>query len=112
MAQRAVDHAWAQIYLPRAGWIEFDPRAAASARSALSPLRSCAIHSTRSRSMHLIGFPSDISYGGASECHIRYDRYARGGLATPQRSTRPQIRRSFNQRRTRPSMLMERIGTR
>ena len=47
---RGSTHAWAQIYLPGTGWIDFDPREAASARSALSPLRSCAIRTTRSRS--------------------------------------------------------------
>jgi transglutaminase-like putative cysteine protease len=37
-------------YLPGIGWIDFDPQSAASARSALSPLRSCAIRTTRSPS--------------------------------------------------------------
>ena len=48
---RGSTHAWAQIYLPGRGGSISIPRAAALARLALSPLRSCAIRSTRSRSM-------------------------------------------------------------
>jgi hypothetical protein len=47
---RGSTHAWAQIYCRALAGSISTPRSAASARLALSPLRSCAIRATRSRS--------------------------------------------------------------
>jgi hypothetical protein len=68
-------HAWAQIYLPGTGWIDFDPTSGSVGNIGLvtvavvrDPHHAIPLHGT------FIGFPSDHL---GMECHVRH---ARGDL--------------------------------
>ena len=93
---RGSTHAWAQIYLPRAGWIEFDPTSGSVGKIGLvtvaivrDPQHAIPLHGT------FIGFPSD-HLGMEVQVSVTSDTTGmpEAVWATPQRSTRPQIRRS------------------
>ncbi|WOJ91626.1 transglutaminase family protein (plasmid) [Methylocapsa polymorpha] len=90
---RGSTHAWAQIYLPGAGWIDFDPTSGSVGKIDLvtvavvrDPHHAIPLHGT------FIGFPSD---------HLGMEVQVRVTSDTPeeiwassQLSTRPQLRQS------------------
>jgi len=93
---RGSTHAWAQIYLPGRGWIDFDPASGSVGKIGLvtvavvrDPQHAIPLHGT------FIGFPSD-HLGMEVQVSVTSDTTGTPEVvwATPQRSTRPQIRQS------------------
>jgi hypothetical protein len=75
---RGSTHAWAQIYLPGSGWIDFDPTIGSVGKIGLvtvavvrDPRHAIPLHGT------FIGFPSDHL---GMEVQVSHVRYARGNL--------------------------------
>ena len=93
---RGSTHAWAQIYLPGRGWIDFDPTSGSVGKIGLvtvavvrDPQHAIPLHGT------FVGFPSD-HLGMEVQVSVTSDTTGTPEVvwATPQRSTRPQIRQS------------------
>jgi transglutaminase-like putative cysteine protease len=93
---RGSTHAWAQIYLPGRGWIDFDPTSGSVGKIGLvtvavvrDPQHAIPLHGT------FVGFPSD-HLGMEVQVSVTSDTTGtpEAVWATPQRSTRPQIRQS------------------
>jgi transglutaminase-like putative cysteine protease len=97
---RGSTHAWAQIYLPRTGWIDFDPTIGSVGKSGLvtvavvrDPHHAIPLHGT------FIGFPSDHL---GMEVQVSVTSGTPEAIwATPQRSTWPQFRQPVWGTRTR-----------
>lgn len=90
---RGSTHAWAQIYLPGAGWIDFDPTSGSVGKMSLvtvavvrDPNHATPLHGT------FIGFPSDHL---GMEVQVRVTSSTAGAIwAIPRHSTQPQFRQS------------------
>jgi transglutaminase-like putative cysteine protease len=89
---RGSTHAWAQIYLPGRGWIDFDPTSGSVGKIGLvtvavvrDPQHAIPLHGT------FVGFPSDHL---GMEVQVSVTSGTEAIWATPQRFTWPQIRQS------------------
>jgi transglutaminase-like putative cysteine protease len=89
---RGATHAWAQIYLPGTGWIDFDPTSGSAGNIGLvsvavarDPRHAIPLHGT------FIGSPSDHL---GMEVQVSVTSGTEAIWATPQRFTWPQIRQS------------------
>jgi transglutaminase-like putative cysteine protease len=90
---RGSTHAWAQIYLPGTGWIDFDPTSGSAGKIGLvtvaivrDPRHATPLHGT------FIGFPSDHL---SMEVQVSITSSTPEVIwATPQRSMSPQFRQS------------------
>jgi transglutaminase-like putative cysteine protease len=90
---RGSTHAWAQIYLPGTGWIDFDSTSGSVGKIGLvtvavvrDPQHAIPLHGT------FIGFPSD-HLGMEVQVSVTSGT-PEANWAAPERSTRPQIRQS------------------
>jgi transglutaminase-like putative cysteine protease len=90
---RGSTHAWAQIYLPGTGWIDFDSTSGSTGKIGLvtvavvrDPHHAIPLHGT------FIGFPSDHL---GMEVQVSVTSGTEAIWATPQRFTWPQIRQSL-----------------
>jgi Transglutaminase-like superfamily len=109
---RGSTHAWAQIYLPGTGWIDFDPTSGSAGKIGLvtvavvrDPHHAIPLHGT------FIGFPSDHL---GMEVQVSVTSSTPGAIcATPQRPTRPQFRQPVSSTSGRgQDKLIERIDIR
>jgi transglutaminase-like putative cysteine protease len=109
---RGSTHAWAQIYLPSIGWIDFDPTSGSVGNIGLvsvavvrDPHHAIPLHGT------FIGFPSDHV---GMEVQVSVTSSTLGVIwANPQRSTWPQFRQPVSSMSgRRQGKLIERIDIR